>query len=184
MEQAEMAVAQNDEQANVEVGEPIQTTELIQVETLDSKKELVKKEELTITISHGSPFTPEQVVFLGVGSVEKKYATWLNQKFQSGIALINSDKNKVSRAFIRSYSLMQSLCGMAIAEDEVINLDYKYVGHVLPKGLRVEPVVRKFVQDNKEVLQAMSPYYGLKRPMFATAKPELPESMQAEPSPT
>lgn len=113
-----------------------------------------------IYIRAKSPLMPPNVVFIGTGSAEKKYMTWLKAKLQSEVGRKSS-----SFAYLLAY--------IAVAEDEVEHqLGYVYAGPRLPRPIDVATCVRVFVQENKSFLQTLAPYFGIKK----TAAPDLAET--------
>lgn len=140
------------------------------------------KDKIEIAIRYGSELTPGNVVLLGTGDLNKKYRQWLENRFQA--ALSSTNPEKVTKEKIRLQRFAHALCYIAVMEDEVKEVTYKWDGPSFYKkhqSLNVPQVVQQFVKDKFDILYPIAPFFGVKinRPSPSN-QPETKENENAQ----
>ena len=122
------------------------------------------KETMEVVIKYGSALTPGNVVLLGTGDLNGKYRTWLEKRFQDGLTC-NDPSKKMTKERINLYFTVQSLCTMAVSEDEAEVVTYRWDGPAFTrkhKTLNIPAVVQEFVKAKFDILYAIAPFFGVK----------------------
>lgn len=173
-------VSLNELDQNPDIGEPAQSQEATK-EVTPQKPAHDLREELTIEIGQRSPVCPPPATFIGTSKVESNYARWLDKQIGE---CMNKMASPTASTKMKAGQFMYAVCYMALAEDWVKKLTYRWVGPRPPRGLKVEEVLKDFVLRNKNILLTVAPYYGVMPEKITGRAPDAPveETVPAVPA--
>lgn len=118
----------------------------------------IVREEMTITLRPSSRYTPPGLVFVGVGDIKARYLAWLKKSYDDAL----SDKKESPAVKQAKKHFIHGLCFMAMCEEQVRHLTYKYDGPPLHRRFDFVTPLQEFVKENKALLKLIAPYYGVR----------------------